>query len=160
MKQQLAQKKDGFTIIEVVLVLAVAALIMLMVLVAVPAMQRNQRDDQRQRSVSELKLEIGEYTSRNNGSLPAATNDAWNAFFAEYMRQGGAEFADPRGDEYSASVSNTVPATLPAYDEDESVLYIYTGATCNGEDVQAGAGQRRAALVLPLEGGGRVCQET
>jgi hypothetical protein cdiviTM7_02704 len=37
-------QKNGFTIIEVVLVLAVAGLIFLMVFLALPALQRSQRD--------------------------------------------------------------------------------------------------------------------
>ncbi|MBS7346174.1 MAG: type II secretion system protein, partial [Candidatus Sacchiramonaceae bacterium] len=41
-------KKYGFTIIEVVLVLAIAGLIFLVVFIALPALQRNQRDTQRE----------------------------------------------------------------------------------------------------------------
>lgn len=44
--------KQGFTIIEVVLVLAIAGLIFLMVFVAFPALQRNQRDAQRRQDVA------------------------------------------------------------------------------------------------------------
>ena len=41
--------KKGFTIIEVVLVLAIGGLIFLMVFIALPALQRSQRDAQRNR---------------------------------------------------------------------------------------------------------------
>ena len=43
------KQKQGFTIIEVVLVLAIAALIFLMVFMALPALQRSQRDTQPQK---------------------------------------------------------------------------------------------------------------
>lgn len=42
-------QKNGFTIIEVVLVLAVAGLIFLMIFLALPALQRSQRDTQRKK---------------------------------------------------------------------------------------------------------------
>lgn len=44
-------QKNGFTIIEVVLVLAVAGLIFLMVFLALPALQRSQRDTQRKSEI-------------------------------------------------------------------------------------------------------------
>lgn len=149
------QKKEGFTIIEVVLVLAVAALIMLMVFIALPAMQRNQRDQQRQQDVSRLQAAVQSYKGRNNGSLPTD----WSNFFDEYMKRDGDQFADPRAGEYQANATSTVPSTIPGYDDNTATIYIYLGATCNGEEVNAGTGGRRAALVLPLEGGGRTCQE-
>ena len=48
-------QKNGFTIIEVVLVLAVAGLIFLMVFLALPALQRSQRDTQRKSDIARLK---------------------------------------------------------------------------------------------------------
>ena len=64
-------QKQGFTIIEVVLVLAVAGLIFLMVFVALPALQRNQRDTQRRQDYGDLSSAISGYMS-SNGRLPAA----------------------------------------------------------------------------------------
>lgn len=63
--------KGGFTIIEVVLVLAIAGLIFLMVFLALPALQRSQRDSQRQRQLGDLTAAVQKYQQNNNGRLPA-----------------------------------------------------------------------------------------
>ena len=63
-------QKNGFTIIEVVLVLAVAGLIFLMVFLALPALQRSQRDTQRKSEIASLKAAITQYRANNKGTLP------------------------------------------------------------------------------------------
>lgn len=67
--KKLSTTKQGFTIIEVVLVLAIAGLIFLMVFVALPALQRSQRDTQRREDVSKVAAAINTYKT-NTGSLP------------------------------------------------------------------------------------------
>ncbi len=61
--------KQGFTIIEVVLVLAIAALIFLMAFVAFPALQRSQRDTARKNAVSTVVSAVNDYSSNNRGAL-------------------------------------------------------------------------------------------
>lgn len=60
-------KKQGFTIIEVVLVLAVAGLIFLMIFLAIPALQRAQRDNGRKRSVGLVVAAIQNWRANNKG---------------------------------------------------------------------------------------------
>ena len=65
--------RNGFTIIEVVLVLAIAGLIFLMVFLALPALQRSQRN---QRYKNNLSLVIGalqNYRSNNGGRKISVT---------------------------------------------------------------------------------------
>lgn len=64
-------KKQGFTIIEVVLVLAIAGLIFLMVFVALPALQRSQRDTARKNDVSTVSAAVSSYVGNNRGSFPS-----------------------------------------------------------------------------------------
>lgn len=64
------KEKEGFTIIEVVLVLAIAGLIFLMVFVALPALQRSQRDTARKNDVSVVSAAVTSYSSNNRGSFP------------------------------------------------------------------------------------------
>ena len=68
--------KQGFTIIEVVLVLAIAGLIFLMVFVALPALQRSQRDTARRNDMSRVDTSLIQYQTNNqdtgNGDLPLA----------------------------------------------------------------------------------------
>jgi len=72
LKKTKQQKSDqGFTIIEVMIVLAIAGLILLIVFLAIPALQRNSRNTQRKNDVSALIGAVNEFTSNNNGALPA-----------------------------------------------------------------------------------------
>ncbi len=65
-------RKEGFTIIEVVLVLAIAGLIFLMVFIALPALQRNQRDTARKADISTVSSAYGDYLGNNRGGEPTA----------------------------------------------------------------------------------------
>ena len=68
-----SNNKDGFTIIEVVLVLAVAGLIFLAVFIAVPSLRRNQRDTARKQDVSNVASGITTFMSNNKGAFPNGT---------------------------------------------------------------------------------------
>ena len=65
MAKQNIKSKQGFTIIEVVLVLAIAGLIFLMVFVALPALQRSQRDTQRRNDMSRVDTSLVQYQTNN-----------------------------------------------------------------------------------------------
>lgn len=67
------KSKQGFTIIEVVLVLAIAALIFLMVFIALPALQRNQRDTAAKQEVGDVLAALTTFQSNNRGRLPRTT---------------------------------------------------------------------------------------
>ncbi len=66
--------KEGFTIIEVLIVLAVAALILLIVLLAVPALQRNARNTNRKQDVGNIIAGVNENIDNNNGTLPSGVS--------------------------------------------------------------------------------------
>lgn len=71
--------KQGFTIIEVVLVLAIAGLIFLMVFVALPALQRSQRDTQRRNDMSRVDTSLVQYQtnhSNQSSNLPDVGDSA------------------------------------------------------------------------------------
>lgn len=73
MAKQNINSKEGFTIIEVVLVLAIAGLIFLMVFVALPALQRSQRDTARRNDMSRVDTSLVQYQTNNSSakeSLP------------------------------------------------------------------------------------------
>jgi prepilin-type N-terminal cleavage/methylation domain-containing protein len=77
--------KKGFTIIEVVLVLAIAGLIFLMVFIALPALQRAQRNTQRENDLSRFLTAITDFQTNNNGQMPfcqgacPSVNGQWGA---------------------------------------------------------------------------------
>jgi prepilin-type N-terminal cleavage/methylation domain-containing protein len=162
-----AKNKQGFTIIEVVLVLAIAALIFLMVFIALPALQRSQRDTQRKNDVGRFVTAITNYTSNNRGQLPDAMeltgNLAGNAsssspFITNYLIKGGDTFNDPDGTPYSIEV-NQVPGVLSG--SIDHTIYFNDHSTCdtaNEGGILGGATPRQAAIRYILEGSGVYCQ--
>ncbi len=115
--------KNGFTIIEVVLVLAIAGLIFMMVFIALPALQRLQRDTQRSNDLSRLSTALNNYQGSNRGSIPDDTGglyipghtDAstggkgWLDFYDRYLivNSAGSKdvFADPDGSPYALYIT-------------------------------------------------------
>ena len=100
--------KQGFTIIEVVLVLAIAGLIFLMVFIALPALQRSQRDTQRKNDMSRILAATEQLRANNRGKIPNSYTDSEGNFrrtFNETLREHyltarGDQFRDPDGSEY------------------------------------------------------------
>lgn len=64
------KNKQGFTIIEVVLVLAIAGLIFLAIFMALPALQISQRNTQRKSDVLRVAAVVETYKSNNQGKTP------------------------------------------------------------------------------------------
>ena len=69
MYKNFTQNKQGFTIIEVVLVLAIAGLIFAMVFIALPALQRSQRDSQRKSHLTSLAGQLNNAIGNARGKL-------------------------------------------------------------------------------------------
>lgn len=145
------QKKDGFTIIEVVLVLAIAALIMLLVFLAWPALQRGQRDQARKNDVTAVGSAIGTHKSNNRGTLPNATQ------LRDYMTRTGMSQYDPS----DATQLKVVPAgSSPMSPAEIDVMTVVTGAKCGDPEVPAqankalSAGKRQAAILYKVEASG------
>ena len=165
------KKKDrrfGFTIIEVVLVLGIAGLIFMMVFIALPALQRQTRDTQRREDMSDLISAIKKYQTNNRGALPSDDDWSGDAALGPYLKDG---FMDPNGEKYNLSVEDCGGASAGAQcgasaDEtpvDEASfpnnykVYIYKGATCDGETAVKSANNRKVAVLYKLEGGGIYC---
>ena len=87
MAKENIKTKQGFTIIEVVLVLAIAGLIFLMVFVALPALQRSQRDTARRNDLARVDTSLVQYQTNNQG-----TNNGSNLPFNSKTYRGGVNF--------------------------------------------------------------------
>lgn len=173
----------GFTIIEVVLVLAIAGLIFLMVFIALPALQRSQRDTQRRDDLARVTDAITQYQTNNNGRLPTAssyasvqpgddgnvpavescgeTGGAACRLIKDYLNSVNAahnEFVDPDGPSYGIEVQKW-SGTSPDPDYNEHMIYIVTGAACNGEEAVKSNNARDYAVMYRLEGSGVYCQD-
>lgn len=115
----MTKNKKGFTIIEVVLVLAIAGLIFLMVFIALPALQRSQRNTQREDDISRFLTAANDYQTNNSGKTPFGNGGNANVnanFVRRYIDstctsysstdgytcgEGSNEFRDPDGNNYN-----------------------------------------------------------
>lgn len=150
-------KKQGFTIIEVVLVLAIAGLIFLMVFIALPALQRSQRDTQRRNDLSRLETAISNYQTNNKGTIPdLSTSTAAASFLSGYVTSGGDTFVDPSGNAYVVGSYVTLPTT---FDGTNPNIKVTVGSVCSSSEgvLTSGQGARKLALQMKLEGNGIAC---
>lgn len=175
--------KQGFTIIEVVLVLAIAGLIFLMVFVALPALQRSQRDTARRNDMSRVDTSLIQYQTNNqdtgNGDLPGdgTSTVKWDAtqdglfpencksniacrFVQRYMNSGTDSatntFKDPDGTYYSVEIGPGAWDEAPT--AMDYTIYIRTNAQCDGEKaISSGNAKRHFAVLYRLEGAGTYC---
>lgn len=181
-----SKTKQGFTIIEVVLVLAIAGLIFLMVFVALPALQRSQRDTQRRDDLARVATAITQYQTNNTGNLPAAGtcassttsatsfNPSTNTsaacrLIAKYLNSSTAttnEFKDPDGTAYGLVVrafnttddTKNVPDNSYASGGNHNILML-TKAKCSGETAATSNNPREYAILYKLEGAGTYCAD-
>ena len=134
--------RQGFTIIEVVLVLAIAGLIFLMVFVALPALQRSQRDTARRNDMSRVATSLTQYITNHSSSTnklpvsgkqgsyydattgyvpgPSSLKSFQHAkdFVLQYMNSSSGdtvvnEFRDPDGTLYNMLISSSIASGSP-----------------------------------------------
>ena len=96
LKDSINERKEGFTIIEVVLVLAIAGLIMAMVFIALPALQRAERNKERMTIINNISASVLNYRTHNSNQTPwGNTNPASleeNKKFIQHYVDPDAEF--------------------------------------------------------------------
>ena len=170
------KNKKGFTIIEVVLVLAIAGLIFLMVFIALPALQRSQRNTQRENDLSRFLTAANDFQTNNSGKTPWKSGDTDPNFVARYIDDScsgsgttfdckGDQFRDPDGTLYSFVYKGELSAnTTTALSADEQKfthnIYVWTNAGCGDENaLNKGTGIRQYAMMFVLEGGAITCND-
>ena len=129
-------KTKGFTIIEVVLVLAIAGLIFLMVFLALPALQRNQRDQQRSADLGRLISAVQSYRSNNQGKRPL-------------------DLGGPAGDDYTLAAGSTTAVPQNTRPSAETVINYYANRACDSATANSG----KMAIVIWQENSNQRCQE-
>ena len=176
--------KKGFTIIEVVLVLAIAGLIFLMVFIALPALQRGQRNTQRENDMSRILTAVQSYQSNNSNKTPwdkkycenkdeideetgiptADTSCTDPNFVSRYITAStsstdSAQFQDPDGEAYRFVYLGEGAKTI-SYDFNHMV-YVKTKAKCGATEgvVETTSGKNDIAVVYVLEGGAPRCTD-
>lgn len=182
--------RNGFTMLEVVLVLAIAGLIFLMIFIAVPMLQRSGRDAERKRDISRLSEKLKDYQTNNRGALPSGAkgpitkadansatsgDSSWASFYRDYLDG----FEDPRGNDYQLQIlecggnlageacQDTITNTLSNiqyanFDSNDYTIYIVLDAKCSSESSTSviANSNRRTAILYPMERGGAFCTNT
>jgi prepilin-type N-terminal cleavage/methylation domain-containing protein len=144
MLTNLKKNKDGFTIIEVMIVLAIAGLIILVVLLAIPALQRNSRNTTIKNDASAIAGAVGEFSSANNGKTPTTISNTDGKIAV--TKTGATEV---NGKMQGGTVV-TAGATVPSV---AGTINYVVGKKCNteGTAVDTGASGRSVALLFNLE---------
>lgn len=171
------QNKKGFTIIEVVLVLAIGGLIFLMVFIALPALQRSQRNTQREDDLARVLTAVNDYQTNNSGKTPFENKDVNPNFLKRYVDEEtvyvagkpittcGDQFKDPDGECYQiewerdAQPGETgVDAGLKEFDH---TFHVFTNAGCGDLEgtYDVGTGKRQVAIFFVTEGGAVACND-
>jgi prepilin-type N-terminal cleavage/methylation domain-containing protein len=129
--KKLKDNRDGFTIIEVLIVLAIAGLIMVIVFLAVPNLQKSQRNNARKTDANNALSALSDYTSNNGGQLPAADCTGTSCTFLSatssvkfgYFQTANVSFA-------ATPVSGTF--TAPTAPDSEHLLLLADATCANG----------------------------
>lgn len=153
--------KNGFTIIEIMIVLAIAGLIMLIVFLAVPALQRSARNTQRKSDTAAIAAAVGNFISDNAGSTPLGVGvDGGDASAVDVCSlaacAAGSSFQSAKLGYYTPGSNITLvanPAVAPAPITSLNNVEIVTGWGCNATETgpSANAISRNAAILYAVE---------
>ncbi len=168
--QKLKRNNQGFTIIEVVLVLAIAGLIFLIVFLALPGLQRGRRDTQRKNDAGRIMSALDTYAGNNGGVYPNnlttdvvtsfGTDSAANSFWERYADVDNTLRNPSNGNIYTVGVGVASGDAVADFAAPRGDQVVYArNASCNGEFLQAGTGDRQVAVVVELEAGTTYCQD-
>jgi prepilin-type N-terminal cleavage/methylation domain-containing protein len=164
MLTKIKTRKDGFTIVEIMIVMAIIGLMLLAMLLVVPALRRNQRNKQRRDDVGSLITGMGEYATNNSGALPTNATQFGQVIgtLANNYTDGLARlgYYDPQTEvDYLYSTSAAATPTL-----DASRVYVRNYAKCNGSTMTTtGATRRNVVVLFSVETSGATapqCQES
>lgn len=167
------KNKQGFTIIEVVLVLAIAGLIFLAIFMSLPALRISQRNTQRKSDVLRVAAVVETYKSNNQGKTPWSgitiryETVGNNNFRDTYLNRNG-EFNDPTtGRPYRVEIYRSIEGEfiLSGGGTDPGRMYIVGDAECNVLDgdswttYRARKSKGKFVIFVWLESIGRYCQD-
>lgn len=143
--------KDGFTIIEVIIVLVIAAIIMLAVFLVVPQLQRTQRNSRRQNDARRVLAAGEQFAANSSGFYPTQTGAPTGidtACSASVNTTNCAPIANITGDVTSpANAVYTISATAGA----SNMNITYNTQTCTNNAVAAATNSGKFVVSIYLE---------
>lgn len=131
--------KEGFTIIEVIIVLVIGAVIMLAVFLVVPQLQRTQRNSRQQDNARRILTAIQQYASNNNNTFPTP---------AQALQTAGT-VTNPVGNvDLTSSNISTGTAGTTVVPASVGNMAIINGAICSTSAAGANTAQNSAYAVI------------
>ncbi len=147
--------KQGFTIIEVVLVLAIAGFIFLAVFLALPSLQKSERDEARRSVVGRMVAATLSYKTNSGGEAPANGKQ-----LEEQVLTGGYAGSDIVQDYYIHRAALPEKAAVKFKSGDKEPIFYKFAASCADGWIDASSTSTRSfAVAVVLEGGGTYCAE-
>ena len=142
MSNQNIKTKQGFTIIEVVLVLAIAGLIFLMVFIALPQLQKSQRDTQRRNDIAKVVTALTQYQTNNNGKLPISSgNETCDLDKAAIIKPNDTStYSNSKACKFIATYLNSSSATTNEFIDPDGTAYALYFDTATGDEVVTNVG--------------------
>ena len=144
------KRKQGFTIIEVVLVLAIAGLIFIMIFITLPALQRAQRDQQRKSDAATARAKIIQWKANNKNASLSRANDsggysrwfrvtpgnALSSYFGAKNKDSKYEYSEMspliRTIMVAPYEANNINYNLYFKENVDDIMFIAEGLTCSG----------------------------
>lgn len=155
------KRKEGFTIIEVLIVLAIAGLILLVVFLAVPALQRNARNTTRKSDVAAVLAGVSEYVNNNDGTQPANQASMGTGNTATIGSSGNT--VDVKLGAYKSDQISSTTTVATANPNDVNRIVIVFGGKCstsNIGDSTTGGPSRGFVALYTLEPNTKLCQSS
>lgn len=160
--------REGFTIIEVMIVLAIAGLILLIVFLAVPALQRSSRNTSRKSDAGRISAAVNDFVSNNQGALPKIDTAAhWQTDCATIINGAGSlsQFsgitctaatisATGVNGKFEATSGAISSDPFAAFTNGQDGLLLDEQAQCSGSNNSSAGTTRQAALFYTTETGG------
>ena len=133
--------KEGFTIIEVIIVLVIGAVIMLAVFLVVPQLQRTQRNTNRQNAARRV-FTAAEQVNANTASYPAGSDTGKDAIVAITGTVNAAS-GSPVNWVYAIPTTGTI---FPS----DTLYYTNNNATCSTANVPAPSATATGKVVVAV----------
>ncbi len=140
--------KEGFTIIEVIIVLVIGAVIMLAVFLVVPQLQRTQRNSNRQNSARRV-FTAAEQINANTGSYPLTTDATVQAASKTAIEAITGVVNAPSGSAFTWAYAQ--PAGSTVYDNN-TLYYTFGTSTCANNSPSTGTTTGKLVVIVVNEG--------
>jgi prepilin-type N-terminal cleavage/methylation domain-containing protein len=145
--------KEGFTIIEVIIVLVIGAVIMLAVFLVVPQLQRTQRNARQQDNARRILTSTQQYLSNNQNNFPGSGQNILDITGTLTNPSGNVALTN---NDITIGTTPAVGAAGTAVTPTVGKAVIINNAKCNGTNNTTGQ-TNAIAVIIGIEPSGYYC---